>query len=198
MFDDILGRQEDLPLVAQQGREVFARFGLAIFYAQCLEQQLGLMLASMYNSDFFEFPPGSRDEFYDRELAKTLGRMASDLKNTVDISSTLSDRLQDAVKIRNWLAHDYFAQRAREITLLKGREKMISELQEKADFFEALDREFTEIMYKWLNLHGISKEDIETEKKKFLRGENRDWTSQRSCYHNAINVPSIARFSSNQ
>lgn len=174
MTNDTLGWLEDLPLVAQQRREVFARFGLAMFFAQCLEQQLGLMLASMYNREFFELPPGGRDEFYERELSKSLGLMANDLRNRTSISVTLSDRLKDAVKIRNWLAHDYFAQRAREITVFNEREKMISELQEKADFLEALDREFTEIMHKWLEHHGISKEDIETEKENFLRGENCD------------------------
>ena len=36
-----LGGQEDLPLEAQQRREVFASFGVAMYYAQCLEHQLG-------------------------------------------------------------------------------------------------------------------------------------------------------------
>jgi hypothetical protein len=164
-----LGWQEDLPLDAQQRREVFARFGVAMYYAQCLEHQLGLMLASMYNRQFLEVPPENRDALYDTELAKTLGRMVKDLKNAIDISPTLQDRLNNAVEIRNWLAHRYFYERSREILSLRGREQMISELQEQADFLQALDTEFTKIMKQWMEHLGVSQEDIYEEMRTFLR-----------------------------
>ena len=164
-----LGLQEDLPLDAKQRREVFARFGVAMYYAQCLEHQLGLMLASMCNRKFLEVPPEDRDAFYDRELTKTLGQMARALKNTIGIPPMLEDRLKKAVEIRNWLAHRYFCERAREILSLREPEHMISELQEQADFLQALDIEFTEIMEKWMERLGVSKEDICEEMRKVLR-----------------------------
>ena len=166
------GWQEDLPLDAQQRREVFARFGVAMYYAQCLEQQLGLMLASMCNRQFLKVPAEDRDAFYDKELTKTLGRMAKDLTNIKSVSPTLKDRLKRAVKIRNWLAHRYFYERSSKILSLRGREHMISELQEQADFLQALDGEFTEILEKWMEHLGASKEDIYEEVRKFLREEN--------------------------
>ena len=170
--DGNFGWQEDLPLDAQQRREVFARFGLAMYYAQCLEKQLGLMLASMYNRQFLKVPPEARDAFYDKELAKTLGRMAKDLKNTINISPTLEDRLNKAVEIRNRLAHHYFYKRSRKILSWQGREHIISELQEQADFLQALDTEFTEIMKKWMEHLGTSKEDVHEEMRTFLREKN--------------------------
>ena len=167
-----LGLQEDLPLDAQQRREVFARFGAALYYAQCLEHQLGLMLASMCNRKFLEVPPEDRDAFYDRELTKTLGQMAKALKNAIGIPPMLEDRLKKAVEIRNWLAHRYFCERAREILSLREREHMISELQEQADFLQALDIEVTEIMEKWMERLGVSKEDIYEEMREFLHEKN--------------------------
>ena len=167
-----LGWQEDLPLEAQQRREVFASFGVAMYYAQCLEHQLGSMLASMCNRQFLEVPPEDRDAFYDRELSKTLGQMVRTLKNTISIPPSLEDRLKKAVDIRNWLAHRYFCERAREILSLREREHMISELQEQADFLQVLDREFTKIMEKWMERLGVSKEDINEEMRKFLREKN--------------------------
>ena len=144
---------DSLPLDAHQKREVFARFGLAMYYAQCLEQQLGLMLASMYNRQFFEVIPEARDAFFDRELSKTLGRMVKALKkNTIEIPSTLEERLTEALKIRNGLAHGYFYKRSAAILSLQGRENMISELQERVDFFQALDNDFTEIMVEWITV----------------------------------------------
>lgn len=168
---DSLSWQEDLPHDAQQRREVFARFGLAMYYAQCLEQQIGMMLASMYNKKFLEVRPEDRDEFFDREIVKTLGRMAKDLENKARVSPALNERLCHAVKTRNWLAHDYFYQRIGEINSSEGREKMIYELQEKADFLQELDQEFTDTMYKWMEQFGITKEAIE-EEKRVLFGQN--------------------------
>ena len=174
MTTDCIGWQEELPFDAQQRREVFARFGLTMYYAQCLEQQIGMMLASMYNREFLEVESEDRDRFFEREIAKTLGRMAKDLKTRAGISPTLNDRLCRAVEIRNWLAYDYFYQRSLAINSLEGREKMITELQEQADFLQDLDQEFTDIMYKWMKYLGITKEAIEAEKKQFYAENNLD------------------------
>ena len=160
--------RDDLPVDAQQRREVFARYGVAMYYAQCLEHQLGLMLASMCNHGFLTVPHEARDALFDQELSKALGKMAQGLKKTMPVSPTLKDRLTRAVEVRNWLAHRYFRERAREILSLRGREVMISELQERADFLQALDNEFTGIMEKWLSRMGVSSEDIRVEMKRFL------------------------------
>lgn len=148
--------QEALPVDAQQRREVFARYGVAMYYAQCVEHQLGLMLASMCNHEFLDTPHEARDALFDQELSKTLGKMAQNLKKARPISPTLEDRLTRAVEVRNWLAHRYFRERAREILSVRGRKVMISELQERADFLQALDSEFTGIMETWLSRMGVS------------------------------------------
>ena len=156
--------QEDLPVEAQQNREVFARFGLAMYRAQCLERQIKLMFATMYNQGFLQAPPADRDLFLDeKSIKKTLGQMEKKLKSKASLSPTLKTRLAEAVELRNWLAHDYFRVREREMLALEGREKMISELQEKADWLQELDREFTDILKNWLCIMGISKEEIESE-----------------------------------
>ena len=163
--------QEDLPLYAQQNREVFAHFGRAMYHAQCLEHQIGLLLASMYNPEFLKVPPEDRDAFFDRESKKTLGRMEEDLGNKAHLSPTLENRLREAVELRNWLAHRYFPERARDILNLEGREKMISELQKKADFLKELDGEFTAILKEWFLSNGGSKEEFESELAKLLSPE---------------------------
>ena len=154
---------EALPADAQQRREVFARYGLAMYYAQCLEHQLGLMLASMCNHEFLDTPHEARDALFDQELSKTLGKMAQNLKKAMPVPPTLEDRLARAVEVRNWLAHGYFRERAREFLSVQGRDVMVFELQERADFLQALDSEFTELMEKWLNRMGVSGEHIRAE-----------------------------------
>ena len=134
-----------------------------MYYTQCLEHQLGLDLASMHNDEFLDTPPQDRNVFFERQNRKTLGRMKSDLITQGCLPATLKSRLSKAVKFRNWLAHHYFQERASEILTTEGREQMIFELQEKADFFQELDKDFTEILVNWLLSQGISKEDIELE-----------------------------------
>ncbi len=164
----------DLPLTAQLRREAFAHFGRAMYYAQCLEQQLELMLASMYNRQFFEVPPEDRDAFYDRELKKTLGQRVKDIQKRTNVPPALKQRLEKAVDIRNRLAHKYFYERSRHIHLIEGMEEMISELQDMIEFFDELDQEFTELCVKFMkNNFGISKEHIEAETARFIRDGNK-------------------------
>ena len=170
MTNNQLDWQEELPFEAQQRREVFARFGLAMYFAQCLERQIGFLLATMYNKEFLQVPPEDRDAFFDREAKKTFGRMKGDLGKKAQFSKTLESRLNKAVKIRNWLVHRYFSERALNITTLEGREEIIFELQEKADFFKELDIEFTDLLFQWFYSRGGSKEEFESELAKFLRG----------------------------
>lgn len=172
MSNDQLEWQEELPFEAQQRREVFARFGLAMYFAQCLERQIGFLLATMYNQEFLQVPPEERDAFFDREAAKTLGRMKRDLGKKTYLSTTLESRLHEAVKLRNWLAHRYFGERDLNITTPEGREQMIFELQEKADFLKELDREFTQLLLQWFYSKGGSKEEFKLELAKYLRGNN--------------------------
>ena len=170
MANDHVKWQGELPLGAQHNREVFARFGLAMYYAHCLESQIGLLLATKFNQKFLQATPEQRDAIFKSEAKKTLGCMVRDLGNKAHLSTTLKSRLREAVELRNWLAHRYFWDRARKIKTLEGREQMIFELQEKADFFKELDREFTELLFQWFYSMGGSKEEFELELAKFVHG----------------------------
>ena len=103
-------------------------------------------------------------------LKKTLGRMKRDLEN--NLPPTLENRLHEAVELRNWLAHRYFSKHAINILTWEGREKMIFDLQEKANFFKELDGEFTVILNKWLFSQGISKKELESEVASFFHESN--------------------------
>ena len=159
---------EELQFCNRQKREVFARFGCAMYYSQCFEQQIRLMLTTMYNNRFLTVPPEDRDSFYSEYLKDTLGKMVKVLGEKTKLSQALEERLKQAVDLRNWLAHHYFYERAREILTQDGRESMISELQDTADVFRVLDIEFTEVSRKWACKLGITQEDVDTEIKRYL------------------------------
>lgn len=151
----------DLPLYAKQNRELFARFGLALYHAQCLEIQVGQLLA-VHNPEFFAMSPEQRDRAFDVEHEKTLGRLIDSLVGRMQMSPSLRDRLREANRLRNWLAHRYFWERAKHILKPEGRENMIVELQEKADLFRELDRELTDFATKLIFRAGVSNQEFES------------------------------------
>lgn len=124
-------------------RQVLATYGLAMYYAQCLEVQISMMVAA-YSPNFAQTPPDARDALFDAELKKTLGALARDLGKRKRLPETLLEELRKGVKLRNWLAHRYFWERQEELLSQKGREGMIAELEESAEFLRSVDKTFTD------------------------------------------------------
>ena len=156
-------QQEAPSFEDRQVREVYARFGLAAYCGQCVERALGMVLATMYgeHSDivwWHEF-----DRVLEGEFAKTLGRMAKDLSKSVDLPSAFEGRLRHAVTERNRLMHSYFWDSAVKFASADGREAMIAELQEAADFLSSFDDELNEILQTWLDSVGVSSERVRRE-----------------------------------
>ncbi len=143
-----------------------------MYYSQCLETQIGIMLSTMYNVNFFDSSMEERDIFFEKNLSKTLGAMEKDLENRASLPPNLEVKLKDAVKLRNWLAHRYFYERGKDILLSDGRERMILELQEKVDFLKNVDEEFVNILKVWRRDKGISDEQVQEEMQKLLSDSN--------------------------
>lgn len=148
---------------AEQRRETFAWFGAASYRAQCVEKQLAILLASTYNPEFLRTRPELRDHFFDRELGKTMGQLVAALRSRISVAIDLEDRLNRAAKLRNWLAHDYFWERAIDILKRGGRAKMIAELRAAADDLGELDGELTSIAEAWFVASGGDTEALKAE-----------------------------------
>jgi hypothetical protein len=172
MSGDNIEWQDDLPIEAQQRRETFARFGLAFYRAQCVERQIGILLATTHNPEFLRTPPEDRDRFYSTEFTKTLGRLVSALGERTVLVPELEARLRRAVELRNWLAHHYFWERAADLLSWEGRERMIAELQEAMDFLGTLDGELTTISIEWLKSQGVTIEAVLAEMAKYGSDQN--------------------------
>ena len=107
-------------------KEVFAWYGSAAYYAQCIEVELiiaRLFLARLRNP---EVPPEELDRI-DREK-KTMGQLlklvGADLKD--DEAALLNACLEN----RNFLVHDYWYQRRESLLTVEGCQRAASELQE--------------------------------------------------------------------
>lgn len=152
----------------EHAKTVYAHFGAAVYFAQCLEH--GLVNALVY-VDLIPNPPrpirtreewaSAVDGFMDRHFERTLGQMIADLRRVTGVPDELASRLGTALKTRNWLVHDYFRERATEWFTREGRERMIAELEEcRKSLLEAdrlLDATFEPVREK----HGFTDERLQ-------------------------------------
>jgi len=150
---------EKLDADAQQRRETFALYGLAMYHAQCVEKSIAIMVSSVFNNDFINADgPDEREVIQDAVFSKTIGQLIKRLRKQVPVPSSLDMKLNEARAKRNWLAHEYFWTRAGEIMTTRGRDKMICELRETAEWFSNVDEHLTSIYEKLIVKAGISRE----------------------------------------
>lgn len=149
---------------AEQVKEVYARFGLAVYEAQRVERDLALLLATRYG-------PGnihdvSEEEFNAlvRELfQQTFGGLLAALQETVRLPKEVQTRLRDAVDKRNWLIHNYFWERVGHFLTDRGRQRMIAELEEMAYAFAQLDQRLQQVLRNWAASNGITEALLQEE-----------------------------------
>jgi len=153
-----------------QVKEVFARFGLAMYDAQCLERQTAILVAACCNPEFLRKTPEERDAILKAEMTKTLGALVRRLSEQVTIAPSLEHRIATALKTRNWLAHNYFWERAGQLLTPSGREVMLKELTDVSNEMSGLDELLTEYATRWRKRAGVPDEVIEAELEK-LRAE---------------------------
>ena len=134
-----------------QVRDVYAEYGRAMGVAQLLEHYLVYLIIAAY-----EHPSSQKltAEEYDDKLAqlsrKTLGGLISGLKQSFEVPPAFASRLEEALNLRNWLAHHYFADRAEAFQTPDGRSEMIRELDGIGNRLHKLFEYFDDLLVGWL------------------------------------------------
>lgn len=146
-------------------KDVFAHFGAAMYYAQCLEQSMILIIMfvdhfpkSIETCRSREEWEGEIESFLDDASSKTMGRLLGALKRINFPSSDLAQKLQDALGKRNFLAHHYFSERALEITTDQGCIKMVRELEEIQAFYVAIESHMNAVIEELSQKYGLTNE----------------------------------------
>jgi hypothetical protein len=145
-------------------KEVYARFGLAVYCAQVLEHGLNALV-------ILELIPSRRhltrsreeweaevDAFMDRHFEATMGRMMKNLRDVTPVGTELENLLHDALRRRNWLIHDFFRERATEFMSSSGREQMLHEVDECRDLFQTADERLETVVAPLRRKAGITDE----------------------------------------
>ncbi len=150
-------------------RELYAQYGLAMYHSQCVEKSLAILLWAMGNPQFLSATPEERKRSIDENLKKTFGSLAASLRKRVELPANLEERLVRSRRMRNWLAHNYFWERARHMLSSKGRQQMIAELKDASAFLDSLDDELMTISQAWRHAAGIPDEVVDRAMEEYLR-----------------------------
>jgi len=152
-----------------QVREVYARYGLAVYLAQCVERQLALLLATRYGPDIEGMTPQQYNQLLDSLFQQTFGALMVTLRETVTLPVEAEARLRRVLERRNWLIHNYFWERAGHLLTPAGRAKMIAELEALADEFEAEHQRLLTISRNWAKEHGVTEERLQAELERLIQ-----------------------------
>jgi len=125
-------------------KEVYARYGLSMYYAQVLEHGV-VNFVVIYNLDAKRksrqrISPDQIDALFDTHFEKTLGQLVHQIKSGMEPPSTLEAELKTALKTRNWLAHDFFREKAEDFMSFDGKKRMIDAVDDARQLFRRTDK----------------------------------------------------------
>jgi hypothetical protein len=138
------------------GREVRARFGLAMYYAQMLEFGIVNLLLALGTTG------GTYNTYEETEaavvglLGTTLGQLNQRLADSKVDLTHLHDDLRRALRLRNFLAHNYFRERILAAELPAGQERMLDELAQAASFLKEMRERLNTLITEIYETQGIT------------------------------------------
>lgn len=164
-------------------KEVFAHFGLAYYLSGVFETGLAIALLTLdfltkqkaelqrvgkkdFNRSKFE---AEFDAFLDSQHAKTLGNLIKRIRELTDANDALKALLTTTKGRRDFLAHHFFRERAEDFGRRNGRNRMLAELKEAQELFEAADRQLTAHMHPILTGLGMPVDVIEAHIREYIR-----------------------------
>lgn len=148
---------------ADQAREVYAHYGLAMFVAQLLEHELVtfVVVSRTIGSAFVSVD--ERDALEAELFGSTMGRQLRHALAEARIGDAEGELLQAALRTRNLLAHDYFRERAEHLMSERGRNAMLDELERMRDELAAANDALTALTRVLMAQLGVTAEMIEAE-----------------------------------
>ena len=158
---------DDLDDVSDHTKEVYARFGLAFYYAQVLEHGIvnALVLLDLVPKRHHVARTVAEweemfDTFMSERFERTMGGLLRDLRAVAAVPDDLEALLRDALTRRNRLAHSFFRDHAERFMTESGRNRMIVEVDECRDIFVTADHRLEEIIQPIRLKAGITNEMI--------------------------------------
>ncbi len=115
-------------------KEAFAWFGVAVYYAQCVEVEL--IIARLFLARRGASGP-SEEEWQKIEAEKrAMGKLLQFIQKKIELGQEEVELLKQCLVDRNFLAHDYWYRRSSLLATPSGCEELIAELQLMSETFK--------------------------------------------------------------
>jgi len=138
-------------------REVFANFGLALYTAQVLEHEVvNLVVWSGLRDGRYQVD-GETEADKAVLFKQTMGTIKKALLSRRPDIEHLDELLIRAVRLRNFLAHEYFRQRAAAFMTEDGKYEMIAELKDAVALFVEADSKLSPLTMHIIEAAGVDK-----------------------------------------
>ncbi len=143
-------------------KEMFARYGAAMYAAQLFEVELVTLLLSLKRLRDPDTKPSEYDDLDALLSRKTLGALLKELEKHCVLAQEFKEMLIGYRDQSNFLAHEFFYARANEMRTREGFEKLIDELQELEHQLRTADQITMKISENVRKFSGINEEDFQS------------------------------------
>jgi hypothetical protein len=147
-------------------REIYAKFGLAVFFCQVVEAALVIYLTLLQRATEGAVATTSQaDDLFAEFFGNTLGRNIYNVKRVLGEQGewVLADQMADVLKLRNELIHSWMRTRVLRQGTSENRLAMIDELEKAISVLQDADRVITERTQTMLAKAGVSEEFVQSE-----------------------------------
>jgi len=161
----------DLPRVAalpdneEREREVYARFGLAMFHAQVFEEGLISFIVALVTAEHEQAGTrGGADAFNDLMddlYGRTAGKLLVKLREQAGLEPRLEALLKEAIGVRNSLAHRWFRENSADFGSVEGMQRMVDDLDTSRATLQRASVQTYGLAAKVFMSLGITERDIE-------------------------------------
>lgn len=154
-------------------RLVYAYFGLAIYFGQCLEETFSIMLWSDRIIKKKVKTNVEVNEIIDaiENSRKTMGNFINEVKQSYSLTTSIVEELDKILDRRNYLAHKYFKLHIGKFYTAVGLLEMIKYFCDFIDSSIQLDEKLKKYYTSYTDKLGLTKERIEQLKAEMKKQE---------------------------
>ncbi len=157
----------------EKAREIYAHFGLAVFFAQVLEQQAINMIAICKQTKARMTTQEQVDSLWnDYDLgSRTFGVLINEIKQLYNLSEEDYKELKDVLKLRNYISHDYFRINTELFYSDSGQKRMIKDFVEFRDRAKSVDK----ILQKYIKIYSVKIGLTDDRINDFIEQTKKEW-----------------------
>jgi hypothetical protein len=150
-------------------KEVYARFGLAYYYAEVLHRGICNLYAFSRIPERGGMTRPRFEEYLSEAFSSTLGQILSRVVPL--LPEQLVARLEAALDRRNFLAHRFWYERIELMTTSEGVSQLIGELSECTEEFQLLNADIEECVEPFMSRAAVTDDMVQQALASLLRGE---------------------------